>query len=903
MADGELLQRFTPPAIRVVQYAKEEARRFRGSTVGTEHVLLGLIREQDGVAARVLERLGVSLGRAQNEIRRQMDLMDTRTPGQGSRSWSPGARRVLELALDEARELNPKLGLPNFVDTEHLLLGLVRETDSTAVRVLRALGVDLEQVRREVIKLLGGAAAAAPTARGRSSTPVLDAFGRDLTKYATEDKLDPVIGRHKEIQRVIQILSRRTKNNPCLIGEPGVGKTAIAEGLAQRIIRKDVPEALHGKRVIALDLAGLVAGTKYRGEFEERMKRVTDEIRKANGEIILFVDELHTLIGAGAAEGAIDASNILKPALSRGELQCIGATTLGEYRKHVEKDPALERRFQPVMVEEPTTEETIEILKGLRSRYESHHRVTIDDAALLASARLAARYISDRFLPDKAIDVMDEAASRVRLRISEPPVDVKRVRQSLEEVSRELQKVVSISPLEREETDYQRGVQLRDERHRLREELTGLEEEWRKKRAEQRDVVGEEDIAHVVSVWTGVPVSRLAEGETEKLLQMEDRLHERIVGQEEAVRAVSRAVRRGRAGLKDPRRPVGSFLFLGPTGVGKTELARALAEFLFDHEDAMIRIDMSEYRERHTVSRLIGAPPGYVGYEEGGQLTEAVRRKPYSVILLDEVEKAHHEVFNILLQVMEDGRLTDAQGRVVDLRNTVLIMTSNVGTSSVDLGVGMGLRTGEDEEAYSHQRMKDVVLDRLKQTFRPEFLNRVDEVIVFHALTQEQVKQIVDLLLRQLLERIESQGLRLTVSEEVKDLLAREGFDRTLGARPLRRAIQRLVEDPLSESLLHGSFQEGDSVRAVLEDGAIAFRKEEELASLTHPLAPPDPSRDEPGGHRPAPDGFPGSAPPRRAPILRSAWVEAEHRPAQWDPRSAAPPDPSGGAGETHGEP
>ena len=836
MADGELLQRFTPPAIRVVQYAKEEARRFRGNTVGTEHVLLGLIREQDGVAARVLERLGVSLGRAQNEIRRQMEMTDTRAPGQGSRSWSPGARRVLELALDEARELNPKLGLPNFVDTEHLLLGLVRETDSTAVRVLRALGVELETVRREVIKLLGGGATVAPAARSRSSTPVLDAFGRDLTKYATEDKLDPVIGRHKEIQRVVQILSRRTKNNPCLIGEPGVGKTAIAEGLAQRIIRKDVPEALHGKRVIALDLAGLVAGTKYRGEFEERMKRVTDEIRKAGGEIILFVDELHTLIGAGAAEGAIDASNILKPALARGELQCIGATTLTEYRKHVEKDAALERRFQPVMVGEPTVDETIEILKGLRSRYESHHHVSISDEALLSSARLAARYIADRFLPDKAIDVMDEAASRVRLRISEPPEDIKRARQSLDEVSRELQKVVSTSPLERDEADYQRGVQLRDERHRLREELTSLEERWRKERAELHDVVGEEDIAHVVSVWTGVPVSRLAEGETEKLLQMEARIHERIVGQDDGVQAVSRAVRRGRAGLKDPRRPIGSFLFLGPTGVGKTELARALAQFLFDNEDAMIRIDMSEYRERHTVSRLIGAPPGYVGYEEGGQLTEAVRRKPYSVVLLDEIEKAHHEVFNILLQVMEDGRLTDAQGRVVDFRNTVLIMTSNVGTSSVDLGVGIGFRsdTDADHEAHSYQRMRNVVLDKLKQTFRPEFLNRVDEVIVFHALTQEQVKQIVDLLLSQVAQRVVGQGMRLSVTDEVKDLLAREGFDRTLGARPLRRAIQRLIEDPLSEALLHSRFHEGDAIEAVLEDGLIGFHRAEELAPLAH---------------------------------------------------------------------
>ena len=835
MADGEILQRFTPPAIRVVQYAKEEARRFRGNTVGTEHVLLGLIREQDGVAARVLERLGVSLGRAQNEIRRQMEMMDTRAPGQGSRSWSPGARRVLELALDEARELNPKLGLPNFVDTEHLLLGLVREADSTAVRVLRALGVDLEQVRREVIKLLGGAAATAPTARSRSTSPVLDAFGRDLSKLATEDKLDPVIGRHKEIQRVVQILSRRTKNNPCLIGEPGVGKTAIAEGLAQRILKKDVPEALHGKRVIALDLAGLVAGTKYRGEFEERMKRVTDEIRKAGGEIILFIDELHTLIGAGAAEGAIDASNILKPALARGELQCIGATTLTEFRKHVEKDPALERRFQPVRVEQPTVDETIDILKGLRASYEAHHRVHIDDSALISSARLSARYISDRFLPDKAIDVMDEAASRVRLQISEPPEEIKGVRQRLEEVSRELQKVVSVSPLERNEADYHRGSQLRDERHRLREELAALEKSWRQQRAEARDIVREDDIAHVVSVWTGVPVSRLAEGETEKLRHMEEIVHRRIVGQEEGVRAIARAVRRSRAGLKDPRRPVGSFLFLGPTGVGKTELARALAEFLFDSEDAIVRIDMSEYRERHTVSRLIGAPPGYVGYEEGGQLTEAVRRRPYCVVLLDEVEKAHHEVFNILLQVMEDGRLTDSQAHVVDFRNAVLIMTSNVGTSSVDLGVGMGIRPGGAErDADSYERMKGVVLDRLKQVFRPEFLNRVDEVIVFHALSEEQIKEIVDLLLSHVAERVEGQGMKLVVSEEVKVLLAREGFDRTLGARPLRRAIQRLIEDALSDELLFGKFHEGDTIEAVISEGGITFRRSEELASLAH---------------------------------------------------------------------
>ena len=838
MADGEILQRFTPPAIRVVQYAKEEARRFRGSTVGTEHVLLGLIKEQEGVAARVLERLGVSLGRAQNEIRRQMENspnLETR-PAQGSsRSWSPGARRVLELALDEARELNPRLGLPNFVDTEHLLLGLVHEGDSTAVRVLRALGVDLDQVRREVIKLLGGSASVTPAGRNRSSTPVLDAFGRDLTKLAAEDKLDPVIGRHQEIQRVIQILSRRTKNNPCLIGEPGVGKTAVVEGLAQRIVRKEVPEALHDRRVIALDLAGLVAGTKYRGEFEERMKRVTDEIRKAAGEIVLFVDELHTLIGAGAAEGAIDASNILKPALARGELQCIGATTLTEFRKYVERDPALERRFQPVMVQEPTVDETIEILKGLRSRYEAHHRVRIEDESLVAAARLSSRYITDRFLPDKAIDVMDEAASRVRLQISEPPEELKRLRQGFEAVSRELQKVVSVSPLERDEADYQRGVRLREERQRLKDGLAAAEEEWRRRRAEARDTVREEDIAHVVSVWTGVPVSRLAEGEMEKLLHMEERLHDRIVGQDEAVEAVSRAVRRGRAGLKDPRRPVGSFLFLGPTGVGKTELARALAEFLFDDEDAMVRIDMSEYRERHTVSRLIGAPPGYVGYEEGGQLTEAVRRRPYSVVLLDEVEKAHPEVFNILLQVMEDGRLTDSQGHVVDFRNAVLIMTSNVGTSSVDVGVGMGLRSlGKDQEMASYERMKTIVLDKLRDTFRPEFLNRVDEVIVFHALTEEQIARIVDLLLGRVAKLVEERGMRLIVSEEVKAYLAKVGFDRNLGARPLRRAIQRHIEDALSEYLLHGKFAEGDAIEAVMQDGDVTFRRAEELAPLAH---------------------------------------------------------------------
>jgi ATP-dependent Clp protease ATP-binding subunit ClpC len=830
---GEGLQRFTPTAIRVVHYAKEEARRFRGSTIGTEHLLLGLIREQEGTAARVLERLGVSFGRAQTEIRRQMGGTEARATQQTTRPWSPRARRVLELALEEARELNPKLGLPYYVDTEHLLLGLIKETEGQAYRVLRALAVDVDHIRKEVVKQMGGSpVVGAP--RSRSATPVLDAFGRDLTKLAAEDKLDPVIGRHAEVQRVIQILSRRTKNNPCLIGEPGVGKTAIAEGLAQRIVQKDVPEALHDKRVVALDLTGLVAGTKYRGEFEERMKRVTDEIRKGAGEIILFIDELHTLIGAGAAEGAIDASNILKPALSRGELQCIGATTLTEYRKYVEKDAALERRFQPVYVGEPNAEETIEILKGIRERYEAHHRVKISDEALVLAVRLSDRYITDRFLPDKAIDVMDEACSRVRLKLTEVPHDIRDLRQELDSTAKEMHKITSLSAMEREPHHYERGQQLRDVQNRLREQLQAREEEWRRSQQEGRNVVLEEDVAQVVAIWTGIPVARLAEEETEKLLRMEEALHRRVVGQEEAVAAVSRAVRRGRAGLKDPRRPTGSFIFLGPTGVGKTELARTLAEFLFDNQDAMVRIDMSEYMERFSVSRLMGAPPGYVGYEEGGQLTEAVRRRPYSVVLLDEVEKAHPEIFNLLLQVLEDGRLTDSQGRVVDFRNTVIIMTSNIGTSSIDLGAGIGYQAVLGApEADSHTRMQEVVLEKVKHTFRPEFLNRVDEVIVFHALTEAEVRSIVDLLLARVAEQMKHQGMDLAVADEVKDLLAKEGFDRTLGARPLRRAIQRLIEDPLSEELLHNRFREGDAIAASLdEEGRVNFSKQGQLAPL-----------------------------------------------------------------------
>jgi ATP-dependent Clp protease ATP-binding subunit ClpC len=657
---------------------------------------------------------------------------------------------------------------------------------------------------------------------------VLDAFGRDLTKAATEGQLDPVIGRHNEIQRVIQILSRRTKNNPCLIGEPGVGKTAIAEGLAQRIVQRDVPEVLFDKRVVGLDLTGLVAGTKYRGEFEERMKRVTDEIRKCAGEIILFIDELHTLIGAGAAEGAIDASNILKPALARGELQCIGATTLSEYKKHIERDAALERRFQPILVSEPTVDETIEILKGLRERYEGHHRVRITDEALLMAARLASRYITDRFLPDKAIDLMDEAASRVRLQASVVPLGIKEKREELEAADRELQRLSDLRPFE---GGYERNYELRNKRNRLQQELAATEQQWREARSEQPSIVTDDDIANVVSSWTGVPVSRLAEQETAKLLRMEEVLHKRIVGQDEAIAAVSRAVRRSRAGLKDPRRPIGSFIFLGPTGVGKTEMARALAEFLFDNEDAMVRIDMSEYMERFAVSRLVGAPPGYVGYDEGGQLTEAVRRRPYCVVLLDEIEKAHPEVFNILLQVLEDGRLTDSQGKVAGFRNAVIIMTSNIGTSSVDVGAAtIGYQPARDKDESSYLRMKEVVLEKVKQTFRPEFLNRVDEVIVFHALSHEQIKQIVDLLLERVDLQVRGQGMKLDVREPVKELLAKQGFDKTMGARPLRRAIQRLVEDPLAEQVLHGDFKEADTIVVDMEDGSIVFRRELELA-------------------------------------------------------------------------
>jgi len=806
-------QRFTERARRVVFFAQEEAARLGENYVGTEHLLLGLVRENDSVAARILDRLGVPLGRIRSDIERQV------TRGHGNlgqdMQLTPRAKRVIDLAYEEARQLNN-----NYIGTEHLLLGLIREGDGLAARVLVKLGADLERTRREVYAMQEGENQPSHS-RTRSRTPTLDEFGRDLTELARNDKLDPVVGRHTEIERVIQILSRRIKNNPCLIGEAGVGKTAIAEGLAQRIVQEDIPEPLKEKRIVALDLPGLVAGTKYRGEFEERMKRVMDEVRRAGGEVILFVDELHTLVGAGAAEGAIDASNILKPALARGELQCIGATTMDEFRKYIERDGALARRFQPVQVREPSVDETIEILKGLRERYESHHQVEIRDDALGAAARLSDRYISDRFLPDKAIDLIDEASSRVRLRYAMPPAALREAKQELERVEKEYKAVP-------EQDSYMRSFPLRDKRRDLQEQIDRLDEEWRDSRENAKIEVGEDEVAVIVQSWTGIPVTRLVEAETTKLLKMEDALHNRVIGQDEAIAAVAKAVRRARSGLKDPKRPTGSFIFLGPTGVGKTELARALAQFLFDNEEALIRIDMSEYMERFAVSRLVGAPPGYVGYEEGGQLTEAVRRRPYSVVLLDEIEKAHPEVFNILLQMMEDGRLTDSQGRIVDFKNVCIIMTSNVGAQMISQDRGLGFRgQRRDETERAYESMRTRVMDELKRTFRPEFLNRVDDVIVFHSLTQAEIHQIVDLMLAQVNKQLLTQGMSLEVTTEVKDVLTKEGWDPNYGARPLRRAIQRLIEDPLSEEVLLGRFSEGDAIQALVEDEKVIFKKVE----------------------------------------------------------------------------
>jgi ATP-dependent Clp protease ATP-binding subunit ClpC len=805
-----MFERFTERARKVVYLAQQEAARLGHNVVGTEHLLLGLVAEGEGVAAKALESLDINLDRIRSEVEKIIGSGETNPFGEIP--FTPRAKRVLELAVDEGRQMGH-----NYVGTEHILLGLIREGEGVAAQVLKNLGADLEKVRKEVINLLGGGAGGfnGGHMKGTSKTTTLNQFGRDLTELARVGKLDPVIGRENEIERVIQVLSRRTKNNPVLIGEPGVGKTAIAEGLAQKIIKGDIPEVLQNKRVVTLDMGSMVAGSKYRGEFEERMKKVIEEIRNA-GDVILFIDEMHTLVGAGAAEGAIDAANILKPALARGELQCIGATTLDEYRKHVEKDAALERRFQPIMVGEPNKEETKLILQGLRDRYEAHHRVKITDAAIDAAVNLSDRFITDRFLPDKAIDLVDEAASRVRLQTTITPPDLKDLEEQLNLLQQEKEAAIK-------NEEFEKAAQFRDQEQKLRQKMDGLRNEWKNKRSMAEPTVTEEEIAHVVSKWTGIPVTKLKQEETDRLLRMEAIIHERVVGQDEAVDSVSKAVRRARAGLKDPKRPIGSFVFLGPTGVGKTELARALAEALFGDENAIVRLDMSEYMERHTVSRLVGSPPGYVGYEEGGQLTEKVRRKPYSVVLLDEIEKAHPEVFNVLLQVLEDGRLTDAHGRTVDFRNTVVIMTSNVGANLIEHPGSIGFQITRDEENDNYQAMKGKVLDELKKTFRPEFLNRIDEVIVFHALTRDQIKEIVDLMAKPVIKQLAEKGIILELSAEAKEVLAREGFDPTFGARPLRRSIQRLIENPLSDELLKGNIKPNSVIKANVLDNQLVF--------------------------------------------------------------------------------
>ncbi|OUT71510.1 MAG: ATP-dependent Clp protease ATP-binding subunit ClpC [Synechococcus sp. TMED19] len=826
-----MFERFTEKAIKVIMLAQEEARRLGHNFVGTEQILLGLIGEGTGVAAKVLKSMGVNLKDARVEVEKII--------GRGSGfvaveiPFTPRAKRVLELSLEEARQLGH-----NYIGTEHLLLGLIREGEGVAARVLENLGVDLAKVRTQVIRMLGETAevASGGTSKGSTKTPTLDEFGSNLTQLAAEGKLDPVVGRHNEIDRVIQILGRRTKNNPVLIGEPGVGKTAIAEGLAQRINQGEVPDILEDKRVLTLDIGLLVAGTKYRGEFEERLKKIMDEIRGASN-VILVIDEVHTLIGAGAAEGAIDAANILKPALARGELQCIGATTLDEYRKHIERDAALERRFQPVNVGEPSVEDTIEILRGLRERYEAHHRLKISDEALVAAANLGDRYISDRFLPDKAIDLIDEAGSRVRLLNSKLPPAAKELDKQLREVQKEKENAVR-------EQDYTKAGELRDKEVELREQIRGITQGRREESAAEGEapeqssapetsevdsmpLVNEEDIAQIVASWTGVPVQKLTESESAKLLNMEETLHQRLIGQDEAVKAVSKAIRRARVGLKNPNRPIASFIFSGPTGVGKTELTKALAAYFFGSEEAMIRLDMSEFMERHTVSKLIGSPPGYVGFNEGGQLTEAVRRRPYTVVLFDEIEKAHPDVFNLLLQLLEDGRLTDSKGRTVDFKNTLIIMTSNIGSKVIEKGGGgLGFEfSGGDAEENQYTRIRSLVNEELKQYFRPEFLNRLDEIIVFRQLNRDEVKQIADIMLKEVFTRMKEKGIHLSVTEAFKERLVEEGYNPSYGARPLRRAVMRLLEDSLAEEFLAGRLKDGDAaVVDVNDDKQVVIR-------------------------------------------------------------------------------
>ncbi len=795
--------KFTDRARKVLTLAQDEAQRFNHNYIGTEHLLLGLVREGEGVAARVLENMNVELSKVRTAVEFIIGRGDR--PVVGEVGLTPRAKRVIELAIDEARRLGH-----NYIGTEHLLLGLVREGEGIAAGVLESLGVNLDKVRHQVIHVLSQSTSSAPAQETKrpSKTPTLDQLGINLTDLARAGKLDPVIGREKEIERVIQILGRKTKNNPALIGEPGVGKTAIAEALAHRIVSGDVPETLTDKRVLTLDIGSLVAGTKYRGEFEERLKKIIEELRSSDDNV-LFIDELHTLVGAGAAEGAIDAANILKPPLARGELQCIGATTLDEYRKYIEKDAALERRFQPVMVEEPTMDEAIDILFGIRERYEEHHKVKMTDEALRAAVDLSVRYVADRALPDKAIDLIDEAGSRVRLRSASAPPNVKEAQRELEEITRQKDEAIGGQ-------DYEAAARLRDEEAQAKEKIEQLRASWQEEAAKDLPVVTDEDIAQVVSMWTGIPVVRISQEEKERLLHMEEALHGRVIGQQEAIDTISKAVRRARAGLKDPKRPIGSFIFMGPTGVGKTELARALAEFMFGSEDALIKIDMSEFMERHNVSRLVGAPPGYVGFDEGGQLTEAVRRKSYSVVLLDEIEKAHPEVFNILLQILEDGHLTDAKGRRVDFRNAIIIMTSNVGAQQLQKDSSIGFRVGSPTEtaqqAADYDRMREKVLAELKNTFRPEFLNRIDATVVFRSLTREELREIVDLMLNRVRGQVIGQQMELTVTDAAKDQIIVRGFDAAYGARPLRREIQNQIEDPLAEQMLMATYEPGDKI-------------------------------------------------------------------------------------------
>jgi len=807
-----LFERFTERARQVVVLAQDEARALKHNYIGTEHILLGLLREEEGLAARVLESLDITVEEVRAQVARIVGQGDEVTTGQIP--FTPRAKKVLELALREALSLGH-----NYIGTEHILLGLVRENEGVAARILLDFDADAEKIRNEIIRMLSGpgrrqAGAGGPAGEKSKSSKLLDQFGRNFTKQAQEGKLDPVVGRQTEIERIMQILARRQKNNPVLIGEPGVGKTAIVEGLAQRISSNQVPEILKGKQIYSLDLAALVAGSKYRGEFEERLKKVMKEIQQ-RGDIILFIDELHNLVGAGAAEGAIDAASILKPALARGELQTIGATTLDEYRKYLERDAALERRFQQVRVEEPSVDDSVQILRGLRDRYEAHHRVTITDDALKAAAELSDRYIQDRHLPDKAIDLIDEAASRLRIKSMSAPPRYRELEDEIERVRKE--KEASI-----ENQEFEKAASLRDKERKLTQKKRELEEQWRSsENQEEQPQVGEEEIADIVSMWTGIPVFKLTEAESARLVRMEEELHKRVVGQEEAIVAVAKSIRRARAGIKDPKRPTGSFIFLGPSGVGKTELARTLAEFLFGDEDAMIQVDMSEYMEKHSVSRLVGSPPGYIGYDEGGQLTEAVRRKPYSVLLLDEIEKAHPDVFNILLQILEEGKLTDAQGRRVDFRNTIVIMTSNLGAAQISKNTGFGFSVG-DESGLSYDEMKSRVMGELKKVFRPELLNRIDEIIVFHKLSKEEITTIVDLQLRRLREQMAAHEVAIELTDEAKELLVDKGYDPAMGARPLRRAIQRYIEDPLADFVLGRQLEPGSTIlvgRTRTDDG------------------------------------------------------------------------------------